>query len=174
MPNPKYFQNFPTYNANIDGVERTITDITPAIHFSQYMLEKSFPFYDYVIQDGERPDHVSFKHYKDSKYYWIILVTNGIQDVWRDWPMDTNTLNHHISSLYGSVTQAKSTIVKYYNIEDNIEIDYTTFQDSPSSVTDSLSAYDYEVEMNERKRYIKLIQPRYISQAQSELKQLFQ
>lgn len=173
MPNPKFFQNFPTTEVSIDRVQRTITDITPSIGISSYFLLKTFPFYDYIIQDGERPDHVSFKHYGDTKHYWIILITNNISDVWKEWPLDSQSFKTFMINKYGSVTESKSKIVKYFNVEDNIEIDYETYIDSSSSTVRRQSAYEYEIELNEQKRRIRLIQPKYISQIQSELKQLF-
>lgn len=173
MPEPKYFQNFPKIELTIDGVDRTITDISTFIQAESYVLNSALPFYDYVVVDGERPDHVAFKHYGDSKFYWIILVTNNIRDVWKEWPMDDRTMRNFIIDKYGSVQTAKDQILKYFNTTDGIEIDYETYLATPESERAVQSAFDYEQEVNEAKRNIKLIQKRYIPQVQTELKELF-
>ena len=173
MPNPKYFQNFPTYTLVINGVERLITDITYNIRFSEILIERGVPFYDYVIKDGERPDHVSFVNYGDSRFYWIVLLANDIRDVQREWPMTTESLNRMVIEKYGSIAAAKELPLKYFNREDEIEIDFQTFLNLSQSLTRIEYAYDYETRINDEKRNIKLIQSRYISQAQTELKELF-
>lgn len=174
MPNPKYFTNFPQNDIEIDNVQRTVTDITTAIKFTSSFVIDTLPFYDYIIQDGERPDHVSYKHYGDSKYYWIILSINNIHDLWKDWPLDKNALDAVMIEKYGSLALAKSTIVKYFNTTDNIEIDATEYASTPVDERSTLSAYDYEDQLNEAKRNIKLIQKRYLSDAQTELRKIFE
>lgn len=173
MPNPKYFQNFPTYTLDIDGFERTITDISYNIRFNEVLLERGVPFYDYVIKDGERPDHVSYVNYGDSRFYWIVMLANDIRDIQRDWPMSTEALNRMIVAKYGSIATAKARPLKYFNVEDEIEIDLATFLGLPQSQTRIEYAYDYEARINDAKRNIKLVQPRYLSQIQTELKELF-
>lgn len=174
MPNPKYFANFPRNDITIDSTQRTITDISTAITVSADFAASAFPFYNYIVQEGERPDHVSYKHYGDSKYYWIILVMNGIQDLWKDWPLDQKAFDAMIVAKYGSVTTAKGTIKKYYNTTDNIEIDATEYASTAANERSTISVYDYEDQLNEAKREIKLIQREYLSEAQSELKKLFE
>lgn len=174
MPQPKYFQNFPTYDMTIGDTQRTITDISPYINVKDIFVEKAFPFYDYLIADGERPDHVAYRQYGDSKFYWIILVTNNIRDVWREWPMSQKQFTEFIVSKYGSVQAAKSKIVKYFLIDGDVEIDLQTYSTTSSALVRILDAYEYEQELNEEKRRIRLVKREYIAQLQTEIKRLFE
>lgn len=173
MPNPRYFRSFPTIDVKIDNVTRTITDLTTAVRITAPLKVKGFPFYDYIIKDGERPDHVAYKTYGDTKFYWTILVVNEIYDLWKDWPLTKSAFDAMLVENYGSISTAKSQIKKYYNDTDDIEVDYTTYLTLSANARSTKTIYEYEYELNEAKRPIKLIQPQYVSQVAAELRELF-
>ena len=39
-------------------------------------------YYEYVVQNGQRPEQISYDLYGDERYYWMILQVNDITDYW--------------------------------------------------------------------------------------------
>lgn len=173
MPNPKYFSTFPKKQQNFFGVKHTITDLNRYIRVSPDVIASRYAFYDYVIKDGERPDHVAYYQYGDSKYYWIILLVNNIRDLWREWPMTNSEFESYLTFQYGSVSNAQSCTYRYVTTE-GVVIDEQTALSLPNTEYTAQSCYEYENEINESKRDIRLIQKRYLSQFQTEMTQLFE
>ena len=36
----------------------------------------------HIVQDMDRLDHLAFKYYKDSKYWWVLMDINQIHNPW--------------------------------------------------------------------------------------------
>lgn len=172
MPKPKYFAHFPKEQCDFFGFKNTITNLNRYIRISPDVAESRYAFYDYVIKEGERPDHVAYSAYGDSKYYWTILVVNNIRDIWREWPMTNKEFENYIISKYDSVTSAQSTTHSYVSNE-GIVIDHETAMSLSSTDYTIITQYDYEHQLNEEKRDIKLIQPQYIAQFQTDIENVF-
>lgn len=173
MADTKFFKHFPTIEYTIGNVTKNVKDLTRTVVISRDFLDRKFPFYDYVIRDGERPDHVSYQQYGSSKYYWIILVINDIRDVWTEWPMSTRELNKYISAKYGSLEEAQAIVHEYQDAETGEIIDeQEAIELGSGSIT--ISKYDYEFRENENKRNIRLVQRRYLSRIREELEERFE
>lgn len=173
MPKPKYFEYFPEKEENFFGIKHLIKDLNRYIRVSPDILTSKYAFYDYVIKDGQRPDHVSYDVYGDSKYYWVILLANNIRDIWREWPLSQRQFHAYIVEKYGSISYANSAI-HHYIANDGTTIDELTAQSRSSDTYSTISYYQYEDQLNEAKREIKIIQPRYLSDFQEEITNLFE
>ena len=175
MADTKFFKHFPTIEYTIGNVTKNVKDLTRTVVISPDFLESRFPFYDYIIRDGQRPDHVSYEQYGSTKYYWIILVINDIRDIWSEWPMSTRELNKYISAKYGSIDEAQTIVHEYQNAETNEIIDEQEANElGLSSGARVISKYDYEMRENENKRNIRLVQRRYLSRIREELEERFE
>lgn len=174
MAEPKYFENFPVTTIEIRGVKRTIRDITRSVVVNQDFFDDKYAFYDYTIGDAERPDHVAFSQYGSTSIAWIILVTNKIYDLWRQWPLSDRILNDFIVSKYGSISNASSIVHEYRTVQDNIVVDEFTKNSLPSDAVRTITKLDFERELNERKRFIRLVQPQFIPELKKEIEELFE
>ena len=187
-----YFSNYPTTIIKQDGVSKQITNLSRYPRISNDILSKSYEYYDYVIGNDERPDQVSYLQYGDTKFYWIILLTNNIRNIWTEWPLGQNGFESFIINKYGSVADAQSGVYRYLAKQDiykaesgslseliiaNTEsVDGTTITDySLVSDTDyeTKSNYEREYELNDAKRNIKLVRAERLNDLQRELKSLF-
>ena len=56
----------------------------------------------YTITLGETPDSIAYTQYKDSKWYWTILLLNNITTT-DEWPLAQNEMDLVIESKYGSL-----------------------------------------------------------------------
>ena len=187
-----YFSSIPNVDYDINGTEpnqfRSVTNIMQRIRFKPSVLENITDYYPYYVREGERPDIVSFNTYGTVAYSYLILLINNIVDPLFDWPLPSRQFENYIIEQYGSVSAAQSTNKYYYQIvraevartgvservpEYKIIVDQTTYNALDSSVRSAQNVYDYEVEQNDNKREIKLINPDFIQDIDYEVKTAF-
>ena len=189
-----FFSNYPTTRIKQDGVLKVITNLSRYVRSSNDLLLDSYEYYDYTIGGDERPDQIAFTEYGDTKYYWIVLVTNNIRNIWTEWPLGQQAFDSFIINEYGSISTAQSQV--YRNVADKDiykpsvvatgldeliiatgePIDSTTITNySLVSGTDYTltSNYQREVDLNQAKRSIKLVRKERLRDLQTELKTLF-
>lgn len=155
-----FFAKFPNIAYTLtdeNGVERTkiATDITTRIVFQKLVESLNVPYLTYDVVDGERPDTVAAKYYGSARQTWIVLLANDMFSD-DDWPKTEREFAVYITKVYGSIAAAQSRVYCYRNA-DGLVIDETTYDSLSSSERTSVSYYDWEVELNEAKRRIKLI-----------------
>ena len=187
-----YFSSIPNVDYDINGTEpnqfRSVTNIMQRIRFKPSVLENITDYYPYYVREGERPDIVSFNTYGTVAYSYLILLVNDIVDPLFDWPLPSRQFENYIIEQYGSVSTAQSTNKYYYQIvraevartgvservpEYKIIVDQTTYNSLDASVRSAQNVYDYEVEQNDNKREIKLINPDFIQDIDYEVKTAF-
>lgn len=54
----------------------------------------------YTVVDGETPESVAFKLYRDPKLSWIIMFLNDMQNREYSWPLDTNKFISYVENKY--------------------------------------------------------------------------
>ncbi len=171
MPTP-YFTKMPViaYDFNGDGVQTVITDISHRARIRKILKNNLFVYYEYNLQDGDKPEDIAFKYYGDSNYFWVVMFSNDIYDRFYDWLMTYDDLNAFIISKFGDIRTAKQATHHYEDGSGN-EIDFKTYIDvgDPSII---VSQYDYYYLLNESKRKIKLLDAKYLGKVEQELTDL--
>jgi len=165
------FTLYPQIDYEFDAYKNTkrAIDITTSIKIKELVKQyRGILSTPYVVQNGERPDQVSFKFYGSSDYDWLILLANDMYSIYDDWPRDSFSLEKYIIEKYGSVSTAYA-LFKYYNNYGD-EIDLTTYTSLSPSQRKSESIYEYEQRKNFNKSKIKIVQPNLIPLIDSELK----
>ena len=184
-----YFRNIPNVQYDINGTEpnrfRAVTNIMQRVKFKSSVIENITDYYPYYVKEGERPDIVSFQKYGTVAYSYLILLLNNIVDPLFDWPLPSRQFENYIIEQYGSIATAQSTNKYYYQIirpevvrtgiservpEYKIIVDQTTYNSLDSSVRSAQNVYDYEVELNDNKRNINIINPDFIQDIDYEVK----
>jgi len=128
------------------------------------------------VRDGERPEDISTRLYRNPFYNWTILVINDITDVYSQWPKSVSQLQEFINDKYDNPMATKhhvTTEVKDANgniivpagkvVASNYQISYydgsTTVTATPvASVTNAT----YETELNSKKQNIQVVKPELI------------
>jgi len=184
-----YFRNIPNVLYDINGTEpnqyRAVTNIMKRVKFRPSVIENISDYYPYRVREGERPDIVSHQKYGTVAYSYLILLLNDIVDPLFDWPLHTRQFENYIIEKYGSISTAQTTNKYYYQIvrsevartgtservpEVKIIVDLTTYNTLDASVRSSQTVYDWEDELNDNKRDIKLINPNFIQDIDYEVK----
>jgi hypothetical protein len=151
-----YFKDFPKflYDFNYGTTSKTsvVTDITRNIRFRKELLS-SITYYDeYDIVDGETPEIIAEMIYGNAEYHWIIMLANDRYDYLTDFPLPEQQLVRHIETVYG----ATANNVKHYVNADGFIVN----SNAPGAVPVSFAQYERNV--NESKRRIKIIAPQLI------------
>lgn len=106
-----YFKKLGTVSYNGDIVNNIIT----SIRFKDVVEKNNFIFYPYTIEEYERPDLIAEHYYGDSRYTWVVYLSNKIVDPYFEWPLSTNEFRSFIIKKYGSVEAALEKIEFYRN-----------------------------------------------------------
>ena len=85
-----YFKPFPKidYDLKKNGKSNSLTNITLRFKVQEALLSQSVIYYDYQVQEEDRPDIVAELYYLDSTLDWLILIVNDIIDPQFEWPKE--------------------------------------------------------------------------------------
>jgi hypothetical protein len=83
------------------GNSKFLTDITEVVNVPE-KFKNSNNCDQYMISDGDTPESLATALYDDSKLSWVILLANGITNVYENWPLSTEAFNEMIEKKYGS------------------------------------------------------------------------
>ena len=154
-----YFNDFP----QIEYQGKIARNLMSRPKIKDQLLGNPNAFYDYVIKDDLRPDQLSYLYYDDPHLVWLIFLANNIVDPYYDWPLNQNQFEDFLISKYGTVAAAQAKILHYkHNVKGTIITKETfdlnaTFGKIVAGQYTAVYAYDYEDDLNESKRQIKLI-----------------
>ena len=187
-----YFRSIPSINYDIWGTEprhyQSVTNIMKRVKFKPEVLEDISEYYPYIVKDGERPDIISYNQYETVAFSYLILLINDIQDPIFDWPLSTQQFEQYILNKYGSVNSAMMTTKYYYQIiraevartgtservpEVKFIVDETTYNALDITLRKTQTMYDWEDELNNDKKEIRLINSNFIHDIDYQVKQYF-
>ena len=180
-----YFSYFPTVQHDLTNIGQTVdlTNIIRRFKVKSSLFTDTRAYNEYSIQAGERPDIVADKFYDDPSYAWLILLFNEIDDPIFGWPLFNKEFDDYIIGKYGSISSTQGTVHEYRKVltEKSVKfdgtiigkrivtIDLTTYNTLGESVRESISKYDYEEELNDKKAEIKILKPRYVSEVRKQV-----
>jgi hypothetical protein len=176
-----YFTPFPTIQYKIPNSTKSIpvTDITRRFSAADFLKNSSVAFDTYFVQDGERADSVAYDYYNDVTMDWLILLVNEIHDPYFQWPLSYEEMDSYLRDKYGSVEYTQITIHHHEKIiqqqyiqNDNgtqrvvkekiVVVDETTYLSLAAFERKTKTIYEYEVELNEDRRKIFLLDLNYL------------
>ena len=171
-----YFRNLPKVRYDINGAEPNkylnVTNIMKRISFKPAVIEDISEYYPYRVKEGERPDIISHQKYGSVAYAYLIMLVNDIYDPLFDWPLSAQQFEKYLTNKYGSVSSAMGTTKYYYQVvraevartgtSERVPavkfiVDQTTYDALGSGDRTTQTAYEWEDELNDNKRDIKLI-----------------
>ena len=171
-----YFRNLPKVKFDINGAEPNkylnVTNIMKRISFKPSVIEDISDYYPYRVKDGERPDIIAHQKYGSVAYAYLIMLINDIYDPLFDWPLSSQQFEKYLVNKYGSVSSSMGTTKYYYQIiraevartgtSERIPavkfiVDQTTYDALDTGDRSTQSQYEWEDELNDNKRDIKLI-----------------
>ena len=132
-------------------------------------------FDEMIVNNGEKPEVIANRIYKNPFLAWTIFVANDIVNYYEQWPRSTRQLSEYVEAKYDNPQATKhyvTTEVKQGNniivpagkvVPQNYSISYyngsTTVTANP---TVSITNYQYEEQINSEKEKIQIIRPNVI------------
>ena len=115
-----------------------------------------------TVPDGYTIEQVSDKFYGNPDYHWVIMTINEIVDARREWPMGNSDLLAYCKKKYGETGIYET---HHYRTADadKIIVDYDA-ADLANGDIEEVTNIQYEEELNDSKREIKMLDPKYLAE----------
>jgi len=181
-----YFSNFPTilYDSFGSGQTKDVKNLLRRVAIRSKIKTNTLLFDTYDVKEGETPESIADKLYDDPELHWVVLLVNDITDRYHQWPMNYAQFNQYINDKYVN-TDGTSNVdgVHHYeiaqssgNTDTKIEVynnsalftGDTDFYASATTVTNR----EYEENLQNERRSIRLLDPQYIEQFVQEFEEL--
>ncbi len=153
-----YFEQFPNiyYDAKGDGKLTIMKNIMTKVKLIEGVKQNILGFDYYDVKDGETPEMIAHKYYGDVNLHWTILVVNDIIDYYEDWPMSVQKFEQFVKDKYDNPQAIHHYEIAQTSGNDTRKIDVGMNTTEYPSAT-SVSNYEYEDNLQEKKRQIRLI-----------------
>ena len=157
------------------------------------IIEQTAVFTKYKIRGNDRPDNVAQELYGDPNLDWVILASNNILNVYNEWPMTQVNFENYLLEKY--ITYEKINDIHHYETTElknaagaiitaaglQVDSDFSiTYYDAVEEgyntkypVT-SVTNYDYELKLQDDRRNIFVLKPRYLNIAKDDLKEMME
>lgn len=195
----QYFDTLPKVVYTQNGVSSVYTNLLARVSVIPEMLKDPLIYYSYDIQEGDTPEIIAHKYYGDSYRYWIVLFANELLDPQWDWPMTSRVFEQYLANKYPSTNiyseiEYYEKVITQYDVDtqtttiNRVRIDENVYNGLPVTQTatyilptgpvtitterNAVSIYDYELNQNEAKRNIKILNSIYVNQFEEQFKQL--
>ena len=159
-----YFDMFPNiyYSAKGDGKFTIMKDLLARVKLIANVKDNILGFDYYDVKDGETPEMIAHKYYGDVNLHWTILVVNDVIDYYEDWPMSVQRFEQFVKDKYDNPQGIHHYEISQTSGDTTVTIDVGMNTTEYPSAT-AISNYQYEDSLQEKKRQIRLIGTRYIS-----------
>ena len=100
-----FFRNFPLIDYSFNGVNQTTIDLFRNAKLRDTSIDNVTEYLLYEIDDGDRPDNVSYSLYGDTEYHWTFFVINEhLRNGHASWPMSSEQFERYLAGKYDDYT----------------------------------------------------------------------
>ena len=168
-----YFANFPVipYDSVGNGDFKLVTNLLKRVAVRSKIKTNVLIFDTYDVKEGETPEILADKLYDDAELHWVILLVNNITDRYHQWPQNQNQFLACINDKYSNVDATHHYEISQVSGDTTIKIDIGTDNtDYPTASV--ITNYEYEEELQDEKRKIRLLDPAYLGAFVAEYEKL--
>tara|TARA_B110000977_G_scaffold191420_1_gene263529 strand:+ start:156 stop:683 length:528 start_codon:yes stop_codon:yes gene_type:complete len=168
-----YFQNFPTipYDSTGTGEFKGVTNLLRRVGIRAKVKSNTMLYDTYDVRNGESPESIAFRLYDDAELHWVVLLVNDITDRFHDWPLTEAQFLQFIKDKYTNVDAIHHYEISQESGDTSIKISVGTDNTDYPSAT-AITNYEYEQEVQDAKRKIRLLDPSYVSDFVEEFKSI--
>ena len=148
---------------------------------SQTIFDDLTYFTKYQIIADERPDNIAYKIYGDSNLDWMVMLANNVTNLQNEWPLEEQSFYRFLINKYGSeagiesvhhyetqkVIDSKEKVIvpKGLEVPSNYSVTFldsgTRTEQIRTNITDEITNRQYEEKIQDEKRNIFLIKPKF-------------
>ena len=195
-----YFSQLPDLEYVSRLPDAKISDYNPVKNFfmrgklREDIFQDVSVFTKYEIRGDDRPDNVAFEVYGDANLDWLVLTCNNIINVYDEWPMTQFNFENYLLDKYDTyeninathhyetteVKNSKGVVIVPAGLE--VDSNYSiSFYDEEiegmtivSSPVTEITNYHYEEKLQEDRRNIFLLKPRFLNVVKDDLEEMMQ
>ena len=174
-----YFDQFPIIDYNLSGVNgntKEITDIWRRVKVRS-KIASNVSLYDAIeVPEGDSPETIAYKVYGDTSYFWIVCLLNNVVNRYHDWPLDEFNFQQFVADKYDN----PNAIHHYEKTQSSgkqvgsgpSDYDHKIEVNSDEAGAEAVSNIEYERRLQDKKRQIAILDPKYLSVFEKEFKKL--
>jgi len=193
-----YFKQVPNFEYVSRLPDAKISDYIPVKnlfkkgHLRDDIFQDLTFFTKYKVQGDDRPDNIAYSLYDDASLDWVILLSNNIINIQTEWPMPQADLDRYLLEKYGSY-EAQEEIHHYETIEvknstgvvvvkegltvdSNFSVEFYDWiidsLETKQGITTPITNYEYELKIEDAKRNIFALKPRYLNIVKDDLEEM--
>ena len=174
-----FFSQFPKIDYNLSGVNgntNNVTDIFRRVKIRSKIADNVSLLDKYDVSEGEKPEDIAYKIYGDADYFWVVTLVNNIVNRYYDWPLPEFVFQQYLKDKYSNpdaihhyeVTQQSGKQAGEgpadYSHKLEVNSDYPGAQ--------SVSNREYENRLQDQKRQINILLPKYLGVFEEEFRNL--
>ena len=185
IPNFEYVNRLPESHSSSEYIE--VKNLFKRGKIKNDIFKDVTYFTKYSIQGDDRPDNVAFQVYQDSKLDWVVLLANNIINVQDEWPLTQQSFDNYLLTKYENQQNIHS--IHHYEskevknsvgsiiLKEGLEVPkdfsitfldsnlgtYTEVGGSGNLITSEVTNYDYEVDLQDKKRQIYILKQNYLN-----------
>ena len=185
IPNFEYVNRLPESHSSSEYIE--VKNLFKRGKIRDDIFKDVTYFTKYSIQGDDRPDNVAFQVYQDSKLDWVVLLANNIINIQDEWPLTQESFENYLLHKYENQQNIHSihhyeskevkdsvgaTILKEgLQVPKNFSMKfldsnlgtYTEIGGAGNPITSEVTNYEYEVDLQDKKRQIYLLKQNYLN-----------
>ena len=167
-----YFDSFPKifYDSVGQGNPKVVTNLLRRVAIRAKVKTNTMLYDTYDVKSGETPEIIADKLYKDPELHWIVMLVNNITDRYHQWPMREQQFNTNLNEKYDNPDGVHHYEISQESGDTSTKIEvyanealYTGDTDFYNSAT-TITIREYEEREQDKKRQIRLLDPRYVDE----------
>ena len=179
IPDFEYVSRLPKAQSISDYLR--VKNLFKRTKISQTIFDDLTYFTKYQVIADERPDNIAFRVYGDSNLDWMVMLANNITNLQDEWPLEESAFYRFLLNKYTSeagmekvhhyetqkVADSKGRIIvpKGLKVPSNYSVTYfdsgTQTEQIANQITDEVTNKEYEERLQDEKRNIFLIKPKF-------------
>ena len=170
-----YFKSFPVipYDSKGDLDFKDVTNLLRRVGMRTKLKTNTFLYDTYNVKEGETPEMIAHKLYGDPQLHWIILLINEITDRYHQWPMSGMQFLDFINDKYSNPDGIHHYETTQTSGDTKIKIEvFNEVDDDAYTGLVPITNREYEQTEQDKKRQIRLVDPKFIDKFVDEFKSL--
>ena len=149
-------------------------------------------FTKYKVKGDDRPDNVASEVYGDANLDWLVMLCNNVVNLQSEWPLLQAEFDRYLLDKYGSYENLN--LIHHYEtieiknqmgvvlvpegltVESDYSITYFDWVDekeiTQTNIVTPITNEEYETNLDDEKRNILLLKPRYLNVVKEDLTDL--
>ena len=193
-----YFKQVPDFEYVSRLPDAKISDYIPVKNLFKkgYLRDDIFQdltfFTKYQVQGDDRPDNIAYTLYNNASLDWVILLSNNIINIQTEWPMPQADLDRYLLEKYETYEELNNThhyetievknssgvviVEEGLTVESDFSVEFYDWMidslETKQGITTPISNYEYELKIEDAKRNIFALKPRYLNIIKDDMEEM--